>query len=95
MKHRILIVDDEASIRESLSGILEDEGFRAVTAASAEEGLVIMISGHATIETAVQAVHSGTSSSAATCTPNSTKTTATYPARPNRSAWSGAICTRN
>ncbi|BDD86674.1 helix-turn-helix domain-containing protein [Desulfofustis limnaeus] len=35
MKHRILIIDDEASIRESLSGILEDEGFRAVAAAEA------------------------------------------------------------
>ncbi|MBE0582909.1 MAG: sigma-54-dependent Fis family transcriptional regulator, partial [Desulfofustis sp.] len=96
MKKNILIIDDEASIRESLSGILEDEGFHALTSATAEEGLalieeervdivlldiwlgdgmdgmtalgkikehstlpVIMISGHGTIETAVQAVHSG------------------------------------
>jgi two-component system nitrogen regulation response regulator NtrX len=35
----ILIVDDEEGIRESLSGILEDEGYRVHTAASAEEAL--------------------------------------------------------
>ena len=91
----VLIIDDEAAIREALSGILADEGFSALTAASAEEGLqlldekevslilldiwmpgidglealklikqrfdlpVIMISGHGTIETAVQATRSG------------------------------------
>ena len=91
----ILIIDDEASIREALSGILADEGFHSLTAASAEEGIslladndislvlldiwlsgmdglealkiikkrfnpvVIMISGHATIETAVQATRDG------------------------------------
>ena len=96
MSKRILIIDDEESIQESLSGILEDEGFSAVTASSAEAGLeileedaidlvlldiwlgegmdgmtalgkikerfnlpVIMISGHGTIETAVQATHNG------------------------------------
>ena len=96
MNRRILIIDDEESIQESLSGILEDEGFSAVTASSAEAGLeileedtpdlvlldiwlgegmdgmtalgkikerfslpVIMISGHGTIETAVQATHNG------------------------------------
>lgn len=96
MKKRILIIDDETSIQESLSGILEDEGFKAVTASSAEEGIdiiesgeidlvlldiwlgdnmdgmealdiikerfdlpVIMISGHGTIETAVQATRKG------------------------------------
>ncbi len=96
MEKKILIIDDEASIRESLSGILEDEGFAAISAPSAEEGLklldaetidlvlldiwlgngidglealetikkkqappVIMISGHGTIETAVQATHAG------------------------------------
>jgi len=96
MKKQILIIDDEESIRESLSGILEDEGFLTLMAPSAEEGLeilddgsidlvlldiwlgdgmdgltalgkikerfeipVIMISGHGTIETAVQATQKG------------------------------------
>ncbi|MCP3887625.1 MAG: sigma-54-dependent Fis family transcriptional regulator [Desulfobulbaceae bacterium] len=96
MKKRILIIDDEISIQESLAGILEDEGFSAVTASSAEDGLellentnidlvlldiwlgenmdgmtaiekirehhtmpIIMISGHGTIETAVQATKKG------------------------------------
>lgn len=92
----ILIVDDEASIRESLKGILQDEGFRTLFAQSGEEGLgiirdenpdlvlldiwmpgidgmetlrrireehtdqlVIMMSGHGTIETAVKATKLG------------------------------------
>lgn len=92
----ILIVDDEASIRESLKGILQDEGFRTIFAQSGEEGLalatdenpdivlldiwmpgidgletlrlmrevrpeqlVIMMSGHGTIETAVKATRMG------------------------------------
>jgi two-component system nitrogen regulation response regulator NtrX len=95
MPDTILIIDDEAAIRDSLSGILLDEGYTPLTAASAEEGLqlldekdirlilmdiwmpgmdglealrlirqrftlpVIMISGHGTIETAVQATRSG------------------------------------
>ncbi len=95
MTDTILVIDDEAPIRESLSGILSDEGFRSLNAPSAEEGLllleqeevalilldiwlpgmdglealkiikkrfgipVIMISGHGTIETAVQATRAG------------------------------------
>ena len=35
----ILIVDDEESIRMSLEGVLEDEGFRPVFAATGEEAL--------------------------------------------------------
>ncbi len=95
-KSTILIVDDEANIRSSLSGILEDEGYAVTTAASGQEALdqvaasmpdavlldiwmegmdglevlsrlkrraqdlpVIMISGHGTIETAVQATQKG------------------------------------
>jgi len=97
MTKRILIIDDEVSIQETLSGILEDEGFAPVCASSAESGIemideqkidlvlldiwlgdtmdgmaalekikshfdnipVIMISGHGTIETAVQATRKG------------------------------------
>ncbi|HHO48260.1 MAG TPA: sigma-54-dependent Fis family transcriptional regulator [Desulfobacteraceae bacterium] len=95
MANTLLIIDDEESIRESLSGILGDEGFATLTASSAEEGLelldqkdvdlilldiwmpgmdglealktiknrfdmpIIMISGHGTIETAVQATRMG------------------------------------
>jgi len=96
MTKQILIIDDEIAIQESLSGILEDEGFTPVCASSAEDGLeiledkridlilldiwlgdnmdgltaleiikktyslpVIMISGHGTIETAVQATRKG------------------------------------
>jgi two-component system, NtrC family, nitrogen regulation response regulator NtrX len=96
MSKRILIIDDEISIQESLSGILQDEGFWPLCASSAEAGIelleeeqvdlilldiwmgknmdgmtalgkikerfalpVIMISGHGTIETAVQATRNG------------------------------------
>lgn len=96
MNKRILIIDDEISIRETLAGVLDDEGFSSIAASSAEEGLdllesmnidlvlldiwlgdgmdgmtalekirerynmpVIMISGHGTIETAVQATRKG------------------------------------
>src|SRR5262249_37185304 len=92
-KPQILIVDDEAGIRESLSSILTDEGYTADSAERAIErashggldvvlldvwlpgmdGLealsriqtlphppaVIMISGHATIDTAVRATKLG------------------------------------
>ncbi|MCK5914006.1 MAG: sigma-54-dependent Fis family transcriptional regulator [Desulfuromusa sp.] len=92
----ILIVDDEDSIRQSLEGILEDEGFRTSFAATGEEclssiqtddpdlilldiwmpgidgletlkkikqfrpnQLVVMMSGHGSIETAVKATRLG------------------------------------
>ena len=94
----ILIVDDEHSIRQSLVGILEDEGFRTSFAATGEEcltliqtedpdlilldiwmpgidgletlkkikqirphQLVVMMSGHGSIETAVKATRLGAS----------------------------------
>ncbi len=94
--YRVLIVDDEPGIRESLSGVLADEGYRAQAVESGEECLaaldqhpydillldvwlpgvdgldtlaqvvqrpdppvVIMISGHGTIETAVRATKLG------------------------------------
>jgi two-component system nitrogen regulation response regulator NtrX len=93
---KILIVDDEISIVESLQGIIVDEGYQALCATSGEEALqvieheqvdlvlmdvwmpgidgietlkrikettphlpVIMISGHGTIDTAVQATKMG------------------------------------
>src|SRR5215510_13112595 len=39
MPHSILIVDDEPGIRQSLTGVLEDEGFAVTTAASGEDCL--------------------------------------------------------
>ena len=38
---RILIIDDEEPIRFSLRGILEDEGYEVLEAATAEEGLAV------------------------------------------------------
>ncbi len=95
-KRRILVIDDEKAIRETLSEILTDEGYAVTTSASGEEGLrrflderwdlilldvwlkdrdglslleaaegrvrdvpVVMISGHANVETAVKAVRLG------------------------------------
>ena len=37
--HRILVVDDEAGIRKSLRGVLEDEGYAVDTAPNAEDAL--------------------------------------------------------
>ena len=96
MTARIMIVDDEQAIRDSLQGLFEDEGYLVFSAASGEEciaklrkqsvdcvlldiwmpgidGLetlnriqqidkclpVIMMSGHATIDTAVKATRQG------------------------------------
>jgi len=95
-KAQVLIVDDEEGIRESLSQIIEDEGYETVTASSGEEAIkalqetlpdlvlldiwmsgidgiqtlqeikamhsdlpVIMISGHANIESAIKATKMG------------------------------------
>ena len=92
----VLVIDDEESIRRSLKGILQDEGFRTIFAKDGEQGLeavreespdlilldiwmpgidgletlrlireqrpeqmVIMMSGHGTIETAVKATRLG------------------------------------
>ncbi|MEE9543804.1 MAG: sigma-54 dependent transcriptional regulator [Thermodesulfobacteriota bacterium] len=92
----IMVIDDEKDIRDSLEGVLKDEGYRVIVEENAEEGLksierkvpdlilldiwmpgmdgvetlkeikktynnlpVIMISGHATIDTAVKATKLG------------------------------------
>ncbi len=94
----VLIVDDERDIRETVSGLLEDEGYRVAVAADADsaletlkvegprvvvldvwlegsridglellgevraaapEAVVLMMSGHADIETAVSAIQDG------------------------------------
>jgi two-component system nitrogen regulation response regulator NtrX len=44
--HKILIVDDEAGIRESLSGVLEDEGYATAPAESGEECLKVLRKPH-------------------------------------------------
>ncbi len=96
IKDKILVIDDEAGIRSSLRGILEDEGFAVTTTETGESGLeilknenfdlilldiwlpqmsgldvlakiksaeessqVVMISGHGSIATAVQATKLG------------------------------------
>ncbi|MCE5194811.1 MAG: sigma-54 dependent transcriptional regulator [Nitrospiraceae bacterium] len=41
-KPLVLIVDDEEGIRDSLSGIFEDEGYETITANSAEDALEIL-----------------------------------------------------
>ena len=40
--HNILIVDDESSIRQSLQGVLEDEGYKAAVAESGEACLEVL-----------------------------------------------------
>jgi len=95
-KRRVLVIDDERAIRQTLSQVLADEGYEVESAADGIEGLdrmrrerfdlvfldvwlkdkdglailselgdksstvpVVMISGHANVETAVRAVKSG------------------------------------
>jgi two-component system, NtrC family, nitrogen regulation response regulator NtrX len=95
-KRRVLVIDDEKAIRQTLSEILTDEGYAVTSVESGEEGLrrlkeesfdlafldvwlrdrdglsileaadgrlqeipVVMISGHANVETAVRAVRLG------------------------------------
>ena len=96
MKHRILVIDDEAAVRDSLRMILEYDGYECILAPSGQEGLsaierespelvfldvkmpgmdglevlraigeqdemvpVVMISGHGTVSTAVEATKLG------------------------------------
>lgn len=96
MARNVLIIDDEAAIRQSLSGALKDENYEVMTAGSGEEGLgyirngsydavlldvwmpgidgmetlkrikasnadqlVIIMSGHGSVETAVKATKLG------------------------------------
>ncbi|MBN1664728.1 MAG: sigma-54-dependent Fis family transcriptional regulator [Deltaproteobacteria bacterium] len=42
MQKTLLIVDDEASIRQSLTGILTDEGYEVITAPSGEEAMKLL-----------------------------------------------------
>jgi two-component system nitrogen regulation response regulator NtrX len=42
MRKTILIVDDEASIRQSLGAILADEGYEILTAMSGEDALKVI-----------------------------------------------------
>ena len=42
MRRTILIIDDEASIRQSLSGALSDEGYQVMSAPNAAQGIELM-----------------------------------------------------
>lgn len=45
MARSVLIIDDEAAIRQSLSGALKDENYEVMTAGSGEEGLGLVLNG--------------------------------------------------
>ena len=42
MKHTVLIVDDEQSVRESLSSVLATYGFRTASCSNAREAVELM-----------------------------------------------------
>ena len=44
--YKVLVVDDESSIRESLGGVLEDEGYKASTVESGEGCLDLLKKNH-------------------------------------------------
>src|SRR6202007_3180183 len=44
--HKILIVDDETGIRESLEGVLADEGYETAAVESGEDSLKLLRCGH-------------------------------------------------
>ncbi len=46
MARSVLIIDDEAAIRSSLSGALKDESYQVMTAGSGEEGLGYVMNGY-------------------------------------------------
>ncbi len=46
MRRTILIIDDEASIRQSLSGALSDEGYQVMSAPNAAQGLELIRKNH-------------------------------------------------
>lgn len=41
-RHRVLIVEDDALIRDSLADVLSDAGYEAITAANGKEGLELL-----------------------------------------------------
>jgi len=45
----ILIIDDEESVRNSLAGVMKDEGYEVVAAASGSEGIELMHETHPAI----------------------------------------------
>lgn len=46
MARQVLVIDDEESIRKSLTGVLEDEGYRVCAASGGREGLELIRSQH-------------------------------------------------
>ena len=47
MERKILIVDDEERVVQSIAGVLEDEGFRVAKARSGEEAIKVFPAGGA------------------------------------------------